>query len=249
MFIGTVADQRVNPRGLRGSWPAHSQPLIYFLNRNRGVVIQFPVSILFWLSCPKINIGLIPYFEIPLRNFIDAVAIHQMVGKCVDQIIPAVPVRWRRDIALIPEGVKQIAGCQLVGHKTDLHKRPDSICQQTIVNLIDVGEVVDWSPLVILAINAHFVVENGMEANVAEVRDLLHGLQIVAIALTQAQYRPPRTKHLYPKAEKRVSGRRCINYKRIRSIALLGVDIGAISRKCQENSHAEDLPASHRVLT
>src|SRR5258706_15591137 len=171
-----MANQGVNPSRLRGGGSAHSQPWIYSLNRKCGVVIQFPISILFWLSRPEINVGLVPYFEIPLRNFIDAIAIYQMAGKCRDQIVPAVPVLGRRDIWPVPKWLKPIGGRQLIGHKTDFNKRPDPVRQQTIVNLIYIGEVVDWPPLVILAINAHFIVKNGMEANVAEVRDLFHRL-------------------------------------------------------------------------
>ena len=51
--------------------------------------------------------------------------------------------------------------------------------KQAVVDLIDVGEVVDGVAVLVFVVDADLVVQDGVEADVSEVRDLLYGAQIV----------------------------------------------------------------------
>src|ERR1700688_4181074 len=127
MFLVAVADHRIPPCCLSGSWSSHPQFRVDFLNRKRGVVVQLPVSLLPGVSGPEIQVGFIPYFEVPLRNLVDAVAFNQVLHEGGYQTIPAAPILWRRNIGLVPERMKNGPGCQFIWHKADLNERPHAI--------------------------------------------------------------------------------------------------------------------------
>src|ERR1035438_8465180 len=115
------------------------------------------------------------------------------------KVTPTVPILRRGDIWVVPKGLESMASRQLIGHETDLDERPYSGGEQSVVDLVNVREVVNRMPLAVFGIDADFVVKNGMKANVVEVRDLLHRTQVAAIVFTQAQNRASRAKHLFPK--------------------------------------------------
>ncbi len=81
MLFGAVTDERVNPCGLRGCRAADPQLLIYFFHCERRMVVEIPISFLLRIARPKINIGFVPDFEIPLRDFIEAIAIYEVMDK------------------------------------------------------------------------------------------------------------------------------------------------------------------------
>ena len=54
---------------------------IHVFDCARAVIVKLPVGCLPGLSGPEIEIGFVPNLEIPLRNFIDTVAIDQMLRK------------------------------------------------------------------------------------------------------------------------------------------------------------------------
>ncbi len=64
--------------------------------------------------------------------------------------------------------------------------------------MIDVGEVVDGVAVLVFVVDADFVVEDGVEANVAEVRYFLHGTQVFAVAFAQSQDGAAGAEHLFP---------------------------------------------------
>ena len=57
---------------------------------------------------------------------------------------------------------------------------------QTVVNLIDVRKVINGSAVLVFIVNADLIIQDCMKANVLEAGDLLHVLQVPAIAFAQA---------------------------------------------------------------
>ena len=72
------------------------------------------------------------------------------------------------------------------------------ILEQTVVDLIDVREVVDGLAIFVLVVEAGFIVKDGVEADVFEPSDALCFAKVVAVALAQAQDGAPRPKHFFP---------------------------------------------------
>src|SRR5208282_4452202 len=164
-------------------------------------------GLLLRLSRPKIKIGLIPHFEIPLRYFIRTVPIDKVLSEGSHKVIPAPPILRRGNIRPVPERMKSVAGRQLIGHETDFHERAHSRGEQSVVDLINVGKVVNRTPLTIFGVDADFVVKNAMKAYVVEVSDLLYRAQVAAITFTQAQDCASRAEHLFPEVGKGMRSR------------------------------------------
>ena len=99
-------------------------------------------------------------------------------------------------------------GSQFGRHKAQLYKWPDTIGQQAIINLIDIGPVVDRLPLLILVVGCGFAVKDGMKADVADIGDLFHLPQVVAVTLAKRNHRSAGAKHLLPEMGKGMR-RRC----------------------------------------
>lgn len=70
--------------------------------------------------------------------------------------------------------------------------------QQTIVNLVHVGKIVDGFSGGVFVVNAYFIVEDGVEADVFDVRGGFHFAQVVAIALAQGEDGAAGAEHLFP---------------------------------------------------
>src|SRR5450755_3065010 len=60
--------------------------------------------------------------------------------------------------------------------------------------------------LSVFVVDSDFIVEDGMEAHILEVSNLLHIAKIVAITLPQAQDGAPGTEHLLPEVRERMAG-------------------------------------------
>src|SRR5579864_6258365 len=111
---------------------------------------------------------------------------------------------------------------QLFGHEAYFDKRPHAILQQPVIDLVDIGEVIYRVSVLVLVIDAHLIVEYGVEAYIAEISHLLHGAEILAIALAERKNRPARAKHLLPEMREWLCGG-----LRIDVDGLLGKDKGA----------------------
>src|SRR5580704_9120021 len=103
-----MSDKNIHPCRLCSRWPSHAKPWIHALNCARSVIVKFPITCLLGLAAPKIQIGFVPDLEVPLRNFIDAVAIDEMFRKRADEVIPFAPVLGRRNVRPVPENVQEI---------------------------------------------------------------------------------------------------------------------------------------------
>src|ERR1700751_6128099 len=96
---------------------------------------------------------------------------------------------------------------QFLRHKADLDKGPQAIGQKPVIDLINVREVVDGIPSLVLVIDSNFIMENVVEPHIPELSDLLHFTQIVAITLPQCEDCAPRTERLLPEMRKGMAGR------------------------------------------
>ena len=95
-----------------------------------------------------------------------------MLGKSRNELIPFFPILRRGDIRLIPKSVQDVFRRQLARHETQLDKRPNSIGQQAVVDLVEVGEIIRGAPFAIFLIHSDLVVENGVETHVFEISSL-----------------------------------------------------------------------------
>src|SRR5712664_4768930 len=188
IFSLAVREEAVVPSGLRGCRPSDSQAGADALESASGVIVQIVVRGLLWVTRPKVDIGLIPYFEIPLCDLILAVSLHQMPRERLDKLLPFAPVLWRSNILLVPERVQGVRiGGELLGHEAQFDERTHFVVQQSIVDLIDIGKVVDRFAGSVFVVNADFVMEDGVEAHVFESGDALRLAQIVEIAFAKGE--------------------------------------------------------------
>jgi hypothetical protein len=72
MVARVLAEKIVDPSSLRSCRATHSQTRVYRLQSARGMRIEFEVGALSRDTVPEVAIGLIPDFEIPLRDLVDA---------------------------------------------------------------------------------------------------------------------------------------------------------------------------------
>src|SRR5579872_42920 len=80
------------------------------------------------------------------------------------------------------------------------------IFQQPVIDLVDVGKIVDRLSGRILIVQSDFVVKNRVEADVLESRSLLDRAEIAAVTVAQRQDGSPRPEHLLPVMRKGVAG-------------------------------------------
>ncbi len=60
-------------------------------------------------------------------------------------------------------------GREFFGHEADFDERAHAICEQAVVDLIDVGKVVDRVPVRIEIVDANLIVKDGVKTDVAEI--------------------------------------------------------------------------------
>ncbi len=93
-------------------------------------------------------------------------------------------------------------GGEFAGHEADLNEGPHAVGEEAVINLIDVGKVVDGIALRILVVDADFVMKDGVKAHVIEVGDLLYGAEIVAIAFAQRENGAAGAEGTFPEVRK-----------------------------------------------
>ena len=71
---------------------------------------------------------------------------------------------------MIPERLQILLRRQLVRHEAELDERLHAVGEQPVVNLIDVGKVVDRLPVLVLVVNSDVVEQNAVKADVLEIR-------------------------------------------------------------------------------
>src|SRR3954447_16971564 len=91
---------------------------------------------------------------------------------------------------------------QLLGHEADLDHRTYSVLEKPVIDLIDIGEVVDRVPVLILVVDADFIVKDGVKSHIAKAGDLFDCAQIIAVTFAEREDSAARTEHLLPKVGK-----------------------------------------------
>ena len=74
---------------------AYAEPAIRLLDCGRCVIVKLPISWLFRVASPEIDVGLIPDFEVPVCDLVDAISLDQMPSKSRNELVPFVPILWR----------------------------------------------------------------------------------------------------------------------------------------------------------
>ena len=133
-------------------------------------------------------------------------------------------------------------GGHLLRHEAQLDVGADAIGQQAVVYLVDVAEVVagvvdDSAGLsrrlgkvdgaAVGIVEADLIIEDAVEADRLEVRRLLHGAQVIAIALTQRQDGAAGAEGLLPEVREWRSRGLRIDVDVLRLSRCLGVAHGA----------------------
>jgi hypothetical protein len=78
--------------------------------------------------------------------------------------------------------------------------------------LIDVREIVDRLSIGVFIVQADFVVEDSVEADILEIGDPFDIAEIVAIVVAEREDRPPGAKHFFPEVGKRVGRRVSVDF-------------------------------------
>src|SRR5712692_9922981 len=207
-----MRQEAVHPGSLRRGGAAHAEARAHALDGARGAVVKLVVGGFFRIASPEVNVGLIPHFEIPLRDFLDAVARDKMPRKVLNELLPFVPVFRRRNVLFVPEGMERVRiGGKLFGHEAELDEWADVILEQAVVNLIYIRKVVNGLAIVVLIVQANFVMEDGVETNVFECGDAFRFAEVVAVAFAESDDAALRTKHSFPEMRERMGRSRSIN--------------------------------------
>ena len=194
-----VREEVGGPRGLRGGRAAHADARIHRLERAHGVVVQGEVGGLLRLAGPEADVRLVPHLEVPAGDFIDAVALDQVLRQRADHRVPFGIVLRRRDVRAVPECLQRgRVGGQFRRHEAEFDERLEAVLEQAVVDLVDVGEIVGNLPLRVALHQAHVVVEDAVEADVADAGGLVHGIQVLAVVVAQRQRRAAGAEHLFP---------------------------------------------------
>ena len=169
-----MLDEVVDPGGLRGGGSADAQLRADSLDALGGVIVELEVGGLFGLAGPEVDVGLVPDFEVPLRHFVDAVAVDQVLGELRrSRSSHLAQSLGGETFCLYQKACRRRVGGQLFRHEAQLDEGPDAVCEQAVVDLIDVGEVVNRIALRVFVVDADLVVKDGVEADVLEVGGLL----------------------------------------------------------------------------
>src|SRR3984957_16683650 len=222
MILDAMADEAIRPRRLRRCWAADSQTRIHSLQRLGGHIIQVVVCLFFRIARPEVDIRFVPDFKIPLRDFVDSVPFDKMPRQMGDEFAPLLIVGRRRNDRLVPERIENNLRSTLARNKAQFYEGTHAVLQQSVINLIYVGKIVDWSAARIFSIYADFVVENCVESDVFKVGSTFHVTQVAAVRIAETQNCPPRAEHLLPIVRKWMRRGRWINDNCFFECGLLG---------------------------
>ena len=92
-----------------------------------------------------------------------------------------------------------MVGGKLLRHEADLDHRAHSFLQQTVVDLINIGEVVHRVAVLVFVIDFQFVMQYGVAADVTKSRCLCHFAKIAVVSRPQGKCCAARVEHLLPK--------------------------------------------------
>src|SRR6185437_689444 len=105
-----------------------------------GEIIKGEIGRLVGLFPEAIEIGLVPYLEIPAAHLLPAVALFEMADESVYERAPHLRHRMR-GVALPPENAV-VGRLERLGSETELDERLDVLGQELVVELVDAGPVI-----------------------------------------------------------------------------------------------------------
>src|ERR1700693_5086530 len=178
-----VSNEAIDPSGLRRRRPTDAQPAIDLFQSPCSGIVKLKIGLVLGRSRPEIKVGFVPDLEIPLGNLINAVAFDQVAREMGDEVVPFVPIFWRRNVWLVPERMKGRLRGKLPGHEAQFYKWTNMICQQAIIDLIDVRKIVDGLSFRILVVQADLIMENRMKSYIFEAGHFLDFAPITPIAV------------------------------------------------------------------
>src|SRR5271166_2741260 len=91
------------PSGLRRGRTANPQARVNALNGLSRVIIKLKIGGLFRYTRPKVDIRLIPDFEVPLHHLLAAITLYQMMCELINQFLPLGVVFGGRRKGTIPK--------------------------------------------------------------------------------------------------------------------------------------------------
>src|SRR5271165_5740338 len=98
-----MADHVSHPGGLGRGRPTHPQAGVGTFYGSSRVVIDLKIGGLLWNTCPKVDVRLIPDFEVPLHHLFAAIALNQVMCELINEFLPlGVVFGWRRK-GTVPE--------------------------------------------------------------------------------------------------------------------------------------------------
>src|ERR1700683_2565351 len=109
-----------------------------------------------------------------------------------------------------------VAGREGVGHEAEFHEWFCPVGEQFVVNLVDVGKIVDRLTVLVLAVHANFIMEDAMEANIAEIGGLPNLAKIFSVIVAKGENRAAGAEHLLPEVRERRHGRAGIKHNLLR---------------------------------
>ena len=156
-----MVEEVVDPAGGRGRRPTDRQPLVDGLHGSCGRVVQVEVVAL--AAGPEdLDVRLVPDLEAPADDLVEAVARDEVPNEGLHQVRPAIQVSWRRDEPDVVEDARFRIGGEGLRHERQLHERPQARRQEAIDDEVDLVEVVPRGAVLVLAIHAEDVVEDGV---------------------------------------------------------------------------------------
>src|SRR5258708_5783423 len=151
---------------IAGGWSPHTNLRIDLLDRQRRDFVQLKILCLRTTAKERlIEIRLVPHLEVPSSHLVDSVTRNPLLYQCLHQIPPLVGVGRRAPVRMPPKR-RVLDRCDLARRKPKLDKRPYSPLQHPVVKVVDILEVVDRLPRIILAIYPHVVMEDTVKSDV-----------------------------------------------------------------------------------
>src|SRR6185437_5478716 len=207
VIFGAEVEEFRDPRGSGSGWASYSEAWADGLQVARGVGVEVEVRFLAGNAAPEVDVGFVPDFEVPLGDFLDAVAVDEMLRESLHQLIPLLHALGGRDVLLVPEGV-EVVGIEgkLFGHEADFDHGADAVLEKAIVDLIDNVEIEDRLAAGVFVIDAELIVKTGVEAHVPEIGDGLYSAEVVAVTLAQGENGAAGAEHLFPEVREGSGG-------------------------------------------
>ena len=167
-----------------GGGAADAQDGIDFLHRADGGAVELEVTAAGGIE-KEIEVGLVPTLEVPLADFLRAVAAEPVAHEGLDELRPLVVILRRGDMGLPPEGAQLGFAGDGLGEKAELDEGADAGLEHGVEEIVEVLPVEDELAVPVAAADEHVVVKQAVEAQIAEAAMLAANPEMIAPAGAQ----------------------------------------------------------------